>query len=132
MTNLQNKIYPNDEKGKLYNPYKEPVKVVIIGYVLFSIISLCYALITGNYNGDFINSRVNLNLFGLLIAFIISTIPYIVLYKFYTLFSKKKSKWVVFLNPKILYPITVAIFLIHIALGFLFGEIGRASCRERV
>lgn len=129
MTNLQNKIYPNNKKGKSYNPYKEPVKVVIIGYVLFSIISLCYALITGNYNGDFINSRVNLNLFGLLIAFIISTIPYIVLYKFYTLFSKKKSKWVVFLNPKILYPITVAIFLIHIALGFLFG-VGRAGGDE--
>ena len=129
MTSLKINTYPNDEKGKSYNPYKEPVKIVIIVYVLFSIISFGYALITGNYNGDFINSRVNLNLFGLLIAFVITIIPYIILYQFYTAFSKKKSKWVVLLNSKILYPITVAIFLIHIALGFLFG-VGRAGGEE--
>lgn len=129
MTSLKANIYFHEEREKLYNPYKEPVRIVIIAYVLFSIISLGYALVTGNYNGDFLNSKVNLNLSGLLIAFMITTIPYIILYRFYSVYYNKRSRWIVLLNLKIIYPITVAIFLIHIAMGFLFG-VGRAGGDE--
>ena len=70
------------------NPYLKPVKLVIFTYIAFSVISFLYSLITGNYNGDFLDCEVNLNWIGLLVALIICIIPNIILYDLYNFFAK--------------------------------------------
>ena len=111
------------------NPYLKPVKLVIFTYIAFSVISFLYSLITGNYNGDFLDCEVNLNWIGLLVALIICIIPNIILYDLYKYFAKIRYRKYVSLRMDILEPMVIVIFILHILLGFLFG-VGRAGGDE--
>lgn len=101
-------------------------KIIISFPIIYNTITFIYCLINQKYNGDYIGYPIN-NIYILIIAYILSFIPYIILWKFYLYFSKRKFKdKIIKPNKNILKPfiICVIIWQIFVTLTFGVGQMG--------
>lgn len=67
------------------------IRFIFFINIFYVIISYIYALATQEYNGDFLNVPVRLNITILSIIFVFCLIPYWIQWKIYKYFESKKS-----------------------------------------
>lgn len=108
--------------------YKLGCKHITYFYIIACILSFIYCIITGTYNGDFINKDINLNRETLLIILLCTIIPYIYIYKVYKNTKNAENlienKW----NINFLRNITWLLIILRIFISFTgYGRMGSES-----
>ncbi|MBN2828362.1 MAG: oligosaccharide repeat unit polymerase, partial [Tissierellales bacterium] len=68
----------------------KPAKAIVILFASFVLISYCYAIITGTYNGDFIGFPVHLPNILLLINLLLCLVPFYVIWLIFKRFKKRR------------------------------------------
>ena len=69
----------------------EATKKIIIFFSLCAVISFAYSLFTNKYNGDFLGYDVNISVELLIFNLVLCLIPFILLWRRYKYFSRKKA-----------------------------------------
>ena len=95
--------------------------------IFYVIISYIYALATQEYNGDFLNIPVRLNITILSIIFVFCLIPYWIQWRIYKYFKNKKNTLKkVYINTKLIEPFVFLLLLAHIfvIVGFGVNRVG--------
>lgn len=98
-----------------------------VGYILISLpilyntITFLYCNISGIYNGDYLGVPIENNLLFAL-GYILSFIPFIILWQFYTAFKKRsKSVKIIIPNPKVVKPTFLTILIWQLLVTIFFG-----------
>lgn len=96
-------------------------KIIISFPIIYNTVTFIYCIITGRYNGDYIGYPIY-NKSILVLAYILSFIPYLILWRFYIFFSKKKQiNKPIIPNNKILKPFIICVILWQIFVSLVFG-----------
>ena len=103
------------------------IRFIFFINILYVIISYIYALATQEYNGDFLNVPVRLNITILSIIFVFCLIPYWIQWRIYKYFKNKKNTLKkVYINTKLIEPFVFLLLLAHIfvIVGFGVNRVG--------
>ena len=103
------------------------IRFIFFINIFYVIISYIYALATQEYNGDFLNVPVRLNITILSIIFVFCLIPYWIQWRIYKYFKNKKNTLKkVYINTKLIEPFVFLLLLAHIfvIVGFGVNRVG--------
>ena len=103
------------------------IRFIFFINIFYVIISYIYALATQEYNGDFLNVPVRLNITILSIIFVFCLIPYWIQWRIYKYFKNKKNTLKkVYINTKLIEPFVFFLLLAHIfvIVGFGVNRVG--------
>lgn len=101
-------------KNILENDMYKGVKLILIFFVGFTLLSYLYVLFTGTYNGDFIDQKPKLSQLNLFISFIYTILPFLILFFIYSFFRKARNSYSIDVPKKLFgeFLIFIAIFQI--------------------
>lgn len=104
-----------------YDKQNNTIKFILYFFIVCSLLSFLYALLTNRYNGDFLGTPVNLNFWLLLINLLLSILPYILTYKIYQFYKRRPISKGVILPTKLFGRILLFILIWNIIITLLFG-----------
>ncbi len=89
--------------------------------ILFTIISFLYTIVTGTYNGDFMDATVTISFGELFFLLIISLLPFILLWKLYKNTNKDPKGLKYKISLRKLWWLFIALSLWHVFVTIQFG-----------
>ncbi|MDR0604343.1 MAG: oligosaccharide repeat unit polymerase, partial [Bacteroidales bacterium] len=104
----------------------KPCLIILIIFVLFSAISYFYVVITGEYNGDFMNFKSKLPEIKLFCNFLNSITPFIILFCLYSYYNNHSLKYRIVVDVYTLGIFVLFLVIFQIIVTALFG-VGRAG-----
>lgn len=105
--------------------YKAANMLLIVN-VAYVTISYLWALITKEYNGDFLGETVGLNNLLLTLVWALSILPFLGVWMIYRIYKKKHTpKKVIFLDIVVIKFFVIGLLIAHIVVTALFG-VGKA------
>ncbi len=75
------------------NSFYKAAKLILTGFVSFTIISYLYVLITGTYNGDYLDGKPLLSQTELFVSLIYTVLPFFVLFGIYIFFKNSHNTY---------------------------------------
>jgi len=102
-------------------------KWILITFIIFNIISYLYVLITGKYNGDFLNVKTRLSDTSLFYNLLLTIIPFLVLYAIYKHYKQFDNKYKVTIQANYfgLFLFLVIVFQIVVTQLYGVGKLGQ-------
>lgn len=104
-----------------YIEKKKAIRNIVLFFIACTAISYLFAIITGTYNGDFIGVKVTISPLLLFGNFIISIIPYLILWLFYKHYRGKSVRHPIKINMIIFYKGVILTLVLHLIVTLLFG-----------
>ena len=105
---------------------EKAIRFTLILNIIYITISYLYALIRKQYNGDFLEYDVRLSELVLTIIWIVSTFPFLFLWKIYKSYKRKSNKIKkVYINIKTIQIFVFFLLISHIFISWFFG-VGKA------
>jgi len=102
-------------------------KWILISFIIFNIISYLYVLITGKYNGDFLDQKTRLSDTLLFYNLLLTIVPFLLLYAIYKHYKQFNNKYKVTIqaNNFGLFLFLVIVFQIVVTQLYDVGKLGQ-------